>query len=245
MTLIDIEQNDVDISKLFAFYKEITVKVPGSDREIKFFVRVLTDEQRNIAQTKVLRECADLRKNLKNPKWEDRGIYLPDFTKAKKEEVIEFITSVEYANALVSASNSVQIQRPPELPEEASLEDQEKWQLAQDEHRHKVNEAILSGAEEIINKLKKDLNKISADELKLRVEHAAINSAVTSLHRKLTRMYNAFYGTYLDKNFEKPAFKTFEAYKNTPRQLLDILEDTYEEVNIGGSDLKKLPEVMP
>jgi len=241
MALMDIEQNDVNISKLFSYSKKITVNVPGEeDKTMDFYVRLLTDEQKNIAQVEVLRECGELRSHLKDPKWKDRGVYLPNFKGAKKEDVIEYIANTEYGNALLQAVNNIQIPYPAELVEDATDEDREEYQKKIDEYPLLAEQKITEEVLRIINALKIDLNKINKDELERRVEIASINNAVATRKDKLTKKWNAYYGTFFDADFKKPVFKSFEEYKNSPEVLLEVLEDTYNEIDIGGSELKKL-----
>ncbi len=63
MTLLDLEQNDVDISKLFEYTSELDIETPQGT--IRIYQKLLGDEDYNKVKARALRDSKRARKKIK------------------------------------------------------------------------------------------------------------------------------------------------------------------------------------
>lgn len=245
MSLIDIEQNDVDISQLFAYKTEVTLLIPGTTDEVKFYQRIVGDADNNKARVYGLRESADFREQLRNEKWEDRKAYLPNISKLLKEELINIILSLELQDMSLDVMNETTLKHPKEPSGKATLEEQEKYQKEIDEYKIKFNEMISEGLDKRLDSRRKVLGSRKKEDLKEQYEATVINRLCQERFGRAYLAMATYYATYTDSSFQTRAFKTFEDFNNTPSNLKEALIDSYSELQIGGTTLKKSQGAMP
>ena len=245
MSLIDIEQNDVDISQLFAYKKEITLLVPGTTDEITFYQRIVGDADNNRARVYGLRESATFREDLKNPKWEDRLAYLPNITKLLKDELINVLIALEVQDLSLESMNETSLKQPKEPAGDASLEEQEEYQKKVDSYKNEFNLKIMENLEARIERRQKELEKLNKDVLREQYEASLINRLCQERFGQSFLEMSTYFGTYTDKEYKTRAFKSFDDFLNAPTNLKDALISNYSNIQLGGVTLKKLQEVTP
>lgn len=243
MSLIDIEKNDVDISQLFTYKKEITLLVPGTTDEITLHQRIIGDSDNNKARVYALRESGKLRENLRNTKWEDRSAYLPSVDNLKKDDIVDLVLSLSIQEITLDAINKVDVPEPKEPKGDASLEDQEKHQKEVDAYKDKFNKAVNELLSTKLEERRKELNKNLKDDLIRTYETTVIDQLCQKRFLECYIEMCTFYGTYSDSGFTKRSFNAFEDFQNSPTQLKSRLMDGYSDLQVGGAALKKLQGV--
>jgi hypothetical protein len=245
MSLIDIEKNDVDISKLFAYKKEITLLIPGTSDEVTFYQRVVGDEDNNKARVYALRESGKLRSKLNDRKWEDRVAYVPDISKVLKDDLVEITLGLIMQDLSMQALNETTLKEPKQPKGDATLEEQEEYQEAIDNYKKEFNEKVTKTLGEKVEEKRKLFSKFTKDELVKMYGGALIDQHCQERFGRAYLEQATFYGTYVDKEYTTRAFKTFEDFKNAPSNLKDALTRAYSDIQLGGVALKKLRGVTP
>lgn len=244
MSLIDIEKNDVDISQLFAYKKNIALLVPGDEeREVTFFQRVVGDAEVGQARTAALRTSAEMRAKLRDTKWKDRIIYIPKLTKLKKEDIIDLVLSLSIQELTVQAINKIEVKLPIELSGEATLEDQERYQEEVDAYPDKFQEAVATSLDNSLKGYRRDLNKVTKDELIKNYEAVMINQHASEKFTETYQELVTYLGTYNSKDYVERSFKSLEHFQNAPSMLKQTLIAHYTELEVSASTLKKSPGV--
>lgn len=240
--LRDIEKNDVDISELFKWSKEIEIEDSFSGIKVKFYMRLLGDADLGKARTHGYRKSADLRKKLKTKGSNERTSLvaeLEDFT--DPDVVIKAIEILRTPEIYQRAIKNVDVPEPKE-PSSDDLEAWEEYQKKVDAYSDKFKKAVDKEADKLKaedeNYLKE---KDNADLYKI-YENEVINKLCQE------EMNNSFYdmaifiSTYKDDKFRVPAFKNFDTYNNVRPSLKSRLRDEYQRLELGLDVLKKSPE---
>lgn len=240
MTLIDIEQNDVDISKLFEYKKELVLKIPDTDKEITFYQRLIGDEHINKSRVYALRKSATFREKLRDLDWEDRVAYVPNIRKFKKDELVDLILALELREITIEALNSIPpLPYPAKLKGDSKLEDLEAHQKKIDGYGEKMSQKVQDAVEIRLKERKKELSKRLKDNLILAYEVTIINQHSSEEFTTSYQEMSAYYGTFLDEDHKKLAFDTFEEFKDAPILLKKALIASYVGMEIDARTLKK------
>lgn len=244
MSLTDLEQNDVDISSLFAYKKEITLLIPGTSDEITLYQRIIGDADNNRARVYALRESSNLRANLRDSRWEDRTAFIPDFSKLLKEDLIEVVLSLMGTDLSIQAINNTTLKQPKKPSGDASLEEQEEYQTAIDEWKKEFNLRAAAILEELTTEARTNLRKQTKDNLRTRYESELIDRHCQERFGKAYLDIATYMGTFTDASHTKRAFKSLEDFLNAPTNLKDALAESYGQLQVGGVALKKSQGVM-
>jgi len=245
MSLTNIEKNDVDISKLFAYKSEITILPPGLERPVVFYQRVVGDSIQGQAKVYALRKGAELRENLRNPKWENKKAYIPNFSKMKKDEVINIIVALSLQELSIEAINETQVTEPKEPDGNSTLEEQENYQKEIDDYPDRYGKQVAKSLETKVDVLKKALNQVSKDLLIGKYEEALINQLVSNEFTKHFQDYVTYHGTFNSDEYVNRIFKSMEDFTSSPTELRKALISNYNKLELKSQDLKKLPGAMP
>jgi len=238
MSLPDIEKNDVDLSQLFNYTTELELQLPDGG-SVTVYQRVIGDEDNGKAQVHALRESAAFREKLADKKWKDRIAYIPKISIYKKDEIVNVILSMMLRDLTMQAINEVTIKQLPELDEDATLEEREEHQKKVDEYPSVYNkevEAIVVAKREVE---RKKLNAFTRDELLSMYETTLINSHVQQVYDKEYTEISTFFGSFLNPEFTKHAYKTLEAFENAPGRIKAELIKSYKTLELSSLALKK------
>jgi len=240
----DIDKNDVDISALFKWNKEIEIEDAVAGLRAKFYMRLLGDADLNRARTHGYRKAADIRRKLKSPNSDERmGLLaeLEDFSDL--EIIIKSLQILRIQDLYQTAVRGINIPEPKEPSEEEKQEKWENYQREVDEYPKKFREAVDVEVEKLKNEDLAKLQGKTKEELYQIYESEVINKLCQE------EMNNSFYdmsiylATFKDDKFKVPAFKSFDAYDNIHPSLKVKLKEEYQRLEIGIELLKKLPEV--
>lgn len=234
----DIEKNDVDITSLFDFTKEVELRTTSGE-PIKVYMKLPNDAQINRARVYAMRESSNLRKNLKDSSWEEREGFIPSVSDRTDEEIVEHIIGMSIQKIGVEISEDLTIPIPKEPDGGASLEEQEQYQQAIDEYPILVNEKFVKTLEKRIESLRTFLQKKNTKELLDLYEEEVIKGLCEEHFYKTYMLQNAFYASFKDPEFSEPLFAKFESLKNGPISLKGQLMEAYNQLEISPDELKK------
>lgn len=236
---MNIEKNDIDISKLFEFSRKFTLTgVDGT--EFITYVKIIGDEDLNRVRVHAIRESSKLRKNLYDTKWEDREAYLPDISKYKKDRIINVVVSLELQDITDKAIKKVDIEltRPKELGSEPTLKEQEEYQEAVDKWPEDFNKMVTDIVTESLEKKRKELGKATKKLLLEFYQDALVEASCNQILNKRFGEESSYLGTYIDEDFSIRLFSTLEEFLNTSTKLKDLIITNYRSLELSSQDLK-------
>jgi len=239
----DIEKNDVDISELFRWNKEVEVQDVFTQSKVTFYMRLLGDADLGKARVYGYRKSAELRKKLKDADSDERIALLAELADfADAEIILRTIEILRIPEIYQSAVKNVNVKEPKE-PEEDDLQTWEEFQAEVDSYSERFRNAVDKEAEKMRNNDLKVLEKKTKDELYAIYENEIIGKVCQE------EMNNAFYNmaiylsSYKDNKFKTLSFKSFDSYNNVHPTLKSRLKEEYQSLELGIDVLKKLQGV--
>jgi len=237
------EKNDVDITKLFRYKIEVEVKDELTGDSGKFHLRIIGDADLNRARVFGLRKAAQLRKELKDPESETREAYITEFTDVLSGDLlVESILIMKTGEMQREIINMTDVPEPRAPKSDAPQEEHEAFQIEIDAYESKYRKEYGKNARKIEKRERKALEKIEDPALYIIYEGTVIDRMCTE--EMTTRYYEmcVYMGTYSDPDYKKSAFSSFEQFDNASAHLKDRLMEQYRYLELGMSELKKLPE---
>ena len=238
-----IEKNDVDITKLFRYKTEVEVKDELTGDSGKFYLRIIGDADLNIARVFGLRKAAQLRKELQDPESEIREAYITELSDVlSKELLVESILLLKTGVMQREIVTLTDVPEPKAPKSDAPQEEHEKFQLEVDDYENKYRKEYGKHARKVEKRERKSLDGITKDVLHILYEDLVIDKLCTD--EMTSRYYEmcVFTGTYADSRYKKQAFSDFEQFDNASSHLKDRLMEQYRYLELGMSELKKLPK---
>lgn len=238
-----IDKNDVDITKLFRYKKEVEVKDELTGDSGKFYLRIIGDADLNRARVFGLRKAAQLRKELKDPESGTREAFIIESKDVlSKELLVESILIMKISELQREIIDQINVPEPRPPKSDASQEKQEAFQLEVDSYEDKYHKEYGKIAKKVEKRERKALEKIEDSALYIVYEGTVIDRMCTD--EMTTKYYEmcVYMGTYSDPNYKKRAFSDFERFDNASSHLKDRLMEQYRYLELGMSELKKLPE---
>lgn len=232
------EKNDVDISSLFYFKKPVTI-ITKDAQPVTFYMRLVGDAELQRARVKALRDSRKLRDALKDKNSDEYLAYMPDVEDLSKERLVEVILLGRLKEISSDVVDEVEIPFPKEPEEDATLEEQEQYQLEIDKYPEKREQIVR---EEIIKRsteVKKELLEMNVKQLQ--------KDYIVSLRNELceatltTSFYEhiIFYSLYKNSDYKEHLFDNFEDYSNLPSEIKMELLEEYKNLELGMDELKK------
>lgn len=239
-----IEKNDVNISKLFVWGAKFPILGPDGSTLQEVYIRLVGDAELNRARIYAIRSSAELRKKLKTPDSDERVVFLPDLDEFEKEDIIDITLSLYTKIAAQLAVKEVRIPYPTEPKSDANLEEQEKYQALVDSYPERRDTAIRDFVLDVLENKRKELENSDIEKVKKEYEKLMSNELCEQEMIKKFRDYCAYFGSFLDSEYKKPVFKSFEDFDNLPGNIKEQFINDYQSLEIDIESLKKLPEVM-
>ena len=227
-----IERNDIDISKLFAWGKEIEIKNNAGEVLLKVYLRLVGDAELNRARVKALRASAEMRKRLRDPESDERYAYIPDLEDFDKEGILSAIMLPKLREIAIKMNKTLIFPEPSEPDSDATLEQQEDYQKLIDSYPERRTEALKKLIEIETDKEKEKIRNLSIEELKKMYETLFINNACENQMMTTFISLCTFYGTYKDPEYKVKAFETYAEFENLPSFVRDQLVDAYGGIDI-------------
>lgn len=238
----DIEKNDVDISELFKWNKEIEIEDTISNLKIKFYMRLLGDADLGRARVNGYRKASDLRKKLKTKDSDERLALLAEMIDfADDDIIIKSVQVLRMPDIYQRAIKEVSLPEPKE-PDDDELEKWEEYQEKVDKYSAEFKDEVEKISSKLMAEDEKYLKSKNTEELYKIYENEVINRVCQE------EMNNAFYdmtiylATFKDDKFKIPAFKSLENFNNVHPLLKKRLREEYQKLELGIDLLKKSQE---
>ena len=149
--MISPEKNDIDIEVLFRWGKQVSIKDRQGNELFSCYVRLIGDADLNQARVFAMRKSAEFRKLLRNVNSEEREAFIVDYESVDEDKLVEIIIYMNTREITLKVINRVDIPFPKEPKDDATLEEQEKYQTEVDDwpkkREIKVKEEIEKEAE--------------------------------------------------------------------------------------------------
>lgn len=238
----DIDKNDVDISQLFKWNKEVEIEDVMSGLKAKLYIRLLGDADLGRARAYAYRKSSELRKKLKDKNSDERISMLAEIEDFSDSEIIvKAIELLRIPEIYQRAMKNVDLDEPKE-PDGDELETWEGYQKRVDDYSVKFREAVDKEAEKLKTADIEFLKGRGDAELYKIYENEVINRVCQE------EMNNNFYdmaiflATFKDDKFKIPAFKSFDSFDNIHPNLKAKLKEEYQKLEMGVDVLKKSQE---
>ena len=134
------------------------------------------------------------------------------------------------------------VKYPKEPDTDAPLEEHEEYQRKVDAFPDKYDSLVGKESDKIMKREEKRFKKQSLKEQKKEYTDLMINYICqTEINKRFLDMC-VYFSTYKDKKFKVQAFENFDDYDNSSGELKDQLRNSYEQLDMGMGDIKKLQE---
>jgi hypothetical protein len=239
------ERNDVDITQLFKYKKEVKVSDPLSGDSATFYMRIIGDADQAKSRVHGLRKSGNLRKELRQVDSDMRSAFINELPEFKgKETLISAVVFLNLGDIQRLAMKEVDVPEPKVPPGDATLESLEEYQKAVDSFGERYQKSLEKEMDKISKKEIKRLNRLEEKEIYDLYEALVIDKLCSE------EMANSYYqmcvylATYEDSDYKKRAFKSFDDFDNAAPQLKEKLLSEYRTLEMGLDALKKSPEAL-
>jgi len=233
-----VERNDVDISRLFAWSKEVII-TGRKEKEIKVYLRLLGDADMNRTKIMALRKSAELRRALKDPDSNERLAFIPYKEELTKETMTESILLFSIREFTQQAIREAIPATPKEPSSDASTEKLERFQKEVDEYPKKRENALREFVEKLTDKKREEFLQKTEEELYTTYQGILIKELCEQELLKKFREYCLFFGIYSDKKMAIKFFDSIESVENLPTEVKEKLISEFTLLEIESEELKK------
>ena len=211
-------------------------------KEVRVYQRVIGDADLQLARETALRAAALQRKKLEEDSSLDRASLVPNYTYMDKGEITALIILTELHEIRRKADRELVFPYPEPPSSSATLEEQEQYQEAIDTYFERREKELKELIQDKVEMRKKELRKLSKDQLRVVHETAAIESSCRDVFLSILNEFMAYRGTFLDPEFIKRAYPSFNAFRNASPIAKRQIIANYANLELKGDQLKKLPE---
>lgn len=237
------ERNDVDISQLFKWTKEVEVTDPSTDQKFTFYLRLVGDNELGRARAYGLRKAGELRRKLRDETSDDYIAFVSDIQDfPDKETLVQAVIMLVGNEVQTEAIRNTDLREPKVPKSDAEQEVLEVFQKELDEYEVKYWKLVEKEIERLVKKYNKTFMEKSMEELHETYRSLVANRLCTA--EMTSSFYNmcVYFATYRDAAFKARLFKQFDDFDNTAPSLKTRLIDEYKRLEVGMEVLKKLPE---
>ena len=240
--MMDVERNDVNISKLFNWGR--VYEVTNSDNEVEalVYMKVLGDADVNKARVHAIRKSADLRRKLSDLNSDERVIFIKPMDALELEDLYNLITVFSMREISNDAYKNVNVKKPVPPKSNASLAKMEKYQKEVDEYPGLFREAVEKQMKVEVDKLLKVLKTESKESLYKRYVSTLTDELCEQEALNSYRNIEVYLGCYKDDEYKELFFSSFDEYDNLPAEVKADFRAAYDRLDIRVDELKKLRE---
>lgn len=235
------DKNDVDISQLFKWSKEVVIT--DGDRSVTLYVRLVGDAELARARAYAFRKSAEIRKKLKTEGTDERISFIAELEEVKNKNLMtQSVILLSMGEINMQALREVNLPEPKEPKSDASQEELENYQLAVDAFPGKYTELVNAKVLELRKAREDEIKKLTLKQIYELYESLVIERLCTE--EMQLRYYDmcTYLGVYKDKNFKVRAFSSIDEFDNAHSSLKNRLKEEYQSIELGMDVLKKLPE---
>ena len=239
---MEVEKNDVDISKLFVWGKRYDIVDNAGEVVYTVYMRLPGDADLNRTRVYALRKSQELRKKLRDVNSDERLLYIKDLEEMSRDELMYSVIALSMREINQRATREVKIPRPKAPKSDAKLEKMEKYQEELDNFPKKYQEAFQKFIKTEVDKLKKALENQNEDELYKMYVRLQIDEFCELEAFRAYKEMEIFLGCYKDPDYEDRVWDTFEKYENFDPNMKAELKAAYDTLEVRMDELKKLQE---
>lgn len=201
-------------------------------------IKLVGDDIYKEARLIALKESKETRVKLRNTNSEEYKSFFTDLDITDQEGYINGIINSEASTFNEEAAIMVKEKDVPELEENATLEDQEKYFDALDKQRMDRLKRMGEYVEQRLNERKEALKIKDTEELKRMYQDAIIDSECSRVFGTTFKEYCIYRSVFEDEDYKIPAFSSFEDFKNSAYSLKLQITQFYNSLEVSGEDLK-------
>jgi hypothetical protein len=234
-----IDKNDVDVSRLFKWNKEVIVRGEDDKEILTVYMRLCGDAEINRARVYALRKSGEMRKKLHDKNSDEYLAFIPDPDIVEMENVIELLLmqwTREYAQ---DAVKEVKLILPVEPGSDVTLEQQEKYQEEIDNWPQMREQKIREFVMDKLDNKRKELEELPPNIVYKEYVKMYTNRLCEEEMIKGYREMCAYFGSYKDQELITRLCGSFEEFDNLTSDLKNQLIVEYMSLEMDGEELKK------
>lgn len=237
------EKNDVDLSSLFLWNKEVKIKDDLTNTETTVFIRLIGDRDIGVAKSYSFRRSSQLRRKLKDQDSDEYDAYINnigDFDSL--ETLLNAVILFKIQDLADTARKQISVPEPKEPKSDADIEKWEKYQQEVDAYPEKYQQVLREEVDKIIEKEKERLTKLGMEKLYDAYKELVIQRLCSEEVSRAFYEMVVYLCVYKDKDFKKRAFSSIDEFLNVSPRLKTLLLNEYQSLELGMDMLKKLQE---
>jgi hypothetical protein len=240
--MLQVEKNDVEISKLFTWGRIFEVVNSENEVEARIYMRLLGDADANRARVHALRKSAELRRKLLDESSDERMSFIKPFDSMEVEDLQNYVVVFSMREITNDAYKNISVPKPKPPKSNASLAKMEKFQREVDDYPTQFKNAVEKQMQKEVAKLKKSLETDSKEVLYKKYMNTLIDELCEQEAINAYRNMELYLGCYKDSEYTEKFFPSFEVYDNLDTQVKLDFRAAYERLDIKTDELKKLRE---
>ena len=203
------------------------------------YQRIIGDNELSIARKMALKASRELRRNLRDVDSPEHAALVPTYEDLNDKELKNAILLASAQKLRQEAIRTAGLpKRPKEIGVDATLEQQEEYEVAVETFETEILELRSKKMTEIADRELKALEGRERDELVMNFVDSMIEGLCS---REMLETFNAwctFYGTYSTKTFKTREFSSFANFSSCVPLVKDQLLSGYIRLDMSGDELK-------
>jgi hypothetical protein len=233
------ERNDVNISRLFNWGKDVNITDNKGNEVQKVYIRLATDAEINIARVYALRKSKELRRKLRDQSSEQRMAFIADYEDLESDRLIDILIMTSMRDITVEAVDKVDLPFPKEPKEGSTLEEQENYQAEVDSWPIRKETAIKEFINKRIESIKSELSTFTRERLYKEYELGIINELCESEMNKAYRDMCVSQCSFVDPGYTSRVFMSVDELDNLPPEIKQQFISGYSQLELNMDELKK------
>ncbi len=233
------------LEDLLRYKQKVELKNPRTNKTVKtVWIRILGDEDLRDAFKFSRIMSSEKRAKLRDKDsdtYKDEIRTLMDSTRAEKMELIVASKENQYANEapiIVVREELPKIEEIAVQPDAPTLEEQERFDAAEEEDNNKYLKAIEDYIQTKVNELKASLEELTDDRLNEIAEAEFINIQSLQAFLEELNQQKAYRATYMDEACTKRGFDSIDKFKNADSNIKSQLIVAYSELEVNPDEVK-------
>jgi hypothetical protein len=211
---MNVEKNDVDISRLFNWGKVFEITNSSGESEALVYMKLLGDADVNRARVYALRKSAEMRKELSDPNSDIRWATIRQIDVLSEEDLVNYILIFSMREITNDALRTVDIPSPKPPKSNSKLATLEKYQKEVDEYPAKKADAVNKYIQKEVEKLKKFLLSETKEVLYKKYVNTLIDEFCEREALKAYGDMECYLGCFKDDEYKEHFFSSFEEFDN-------------------------------
>lgn len=228
---------NVDISELFKWKGEAEIKDNKGNVVATVYIKLVGDRDYEVARRNALKESSQVRRNIRDGNSPEYESIIQTMNDLNKEAVISTVIGSNLADIRHEAEKALVIKEPTK-PKDDSLEEVERYETEKDNFPIKYDESIRKELDKIMDKERTRLGNLPLEELEKEFIRAVANKLCEQNFVKAFYDNLIYMSTYQDSDFSKRAFKNYDTYLSSTKEVKEQLLAAYSKVELNQQELK-------